>query len=199
VKNALAALAADDPPLAPDRLAAIRAKVARVRDLQLELEALAERQAEIGAEINRLTREELPEAFEEAALTSLTLAAEGNLPVYVAAKKPFYRANVAADWEEERREHAFNLLAKRGAEDLVKTTLTVELGRGERSRAKHVRAALVKLGVPVRESLTVPWNTLTAWLRERVQSGEHFSAGELESLGAQVGTVVECQPAKERR
>jgi hypothetical protein len=199
MKNALAALAAEDPPLAPDRLAAIRAKVARVRDLRLELENLAARQAEIGTELNRLTREELPEAFEEAALTSLTLAAEGNLPTYVASKRPFYRANVAADWEEERRERAFSLLERRGAEDLVKTTLAVELGRGERSRAKLVRNALVKLGVPVRESLTVPWNTLTAWLRERVQSGEHFSAGELESLGAQVGTVVECQSAREKR
>lgn len=193
------------PALAPedvddDRLSVLRARVARVRELKLLVADLEERTKTANKELIDLTRQELPDAFAEAGVRRLDLDASGNLPPYEATLKPFYKAVVSAEWEPERQAAAFRFLENRGAEDLVKTTITVELGRGERELARAAREALRAIGIVSEERLAVAWNTLTAWLKEAIERrGEEFSAGELETIGAQVGQMVEVKEAKRGR
>jgi len=190
-------LATNLPPADQDQLTTLRARVARVRELRLEISDLEQRLKIANTEITQLTRAELPDAFGEAGINHLGLEASGNLPAYEAKLKPFYKAVISAEWEPDRQASAFELLEERGAADLVKTTLTAELGRGERELAKAVRAAMVAAGVVPQEKLAVSWNTLTAWLKEAIEKRkEEFSAGELEKLGAQVGRVVEVREVK---
>jgi hypothetical protein len=190
-------LAADIPPADQDQLQNLRARVARVRELRLEVIDLEQRLKTANAEITQLTRTELPDAFGEAGINHLGLDASDNLPAYEAKLKPFYKAVISAEWEPDRQTAAFEMLEERGAADLVRTTLTVELGRGERELAKAVKTAMVAAGVMPQEKLAVSWKTLTAWLRESIEMrGEEFSAGDLEKIGAQVGRVVEMKEVK---
>lgn len=195
---ALAAFTAqDDSP--PDQLAAVRAAVARVRELRLLSDDLGEKLTACNKEIGDLTRTTLPDAFAEAGLRRLDLDASGNLPAYVAQLKPYYKAVISAEWSVERQNAAFDWLAERDAEDLVKTTITVELGMRERDAAKNIGNILRVAGVAYSEQLAVPWNSLTAWLKEQVEKHHaEFSAGDLERIGAQVGRVVEVQPVREK-
>jgi hypothetical protein len=184
----------DFPPADQDQLKSLRDRVARVRELRFEVADLEQRLKDANAEIVALTRTELPDAFGEAGINHLGLDASGNLPAYEAKLKPYYKAVISAEWEPDRQATAFELLEERGATDLVRTTLTAELGRGERELAKVVKAAMVSAGVVPQEKLAVAWNTLTAWLREQIEKrGVEFSAGELEKIGAQVGRIVEVK------
>jgi hypothetical protein len=192
-----AAIAASPPAEAGDRLDKLREKVARVRELRLLAADLTEQLTAANREIQELTFKELPDVFAEAQMLAFTLEASGNLPAYEAEVKPYYKANIAADWPPDQRDSAFKLLADLGADGLIRTVITVELGRGEAAVARRVMAGLDKAGVSYTSALSVPWNTLTAWLREQVtKRGREFSAGQLEAIGARVGTVVDVKARK---
>ena len=126
----------------------------------------------------------------------LGLQPEGNLPGYTAELRPYYHANISGDWEPEKKEAAFDCLAKHHAEDLVKTKITVLLGRGDRKAAKKVESALKKLKVSFSRELSVPWNTLTAWLREQVEDVE-LETPPLDVIGATVGEKVSLKQVKQ--
>ena len=192
--------AAQAETLPPDRLDAVRVAVERVRELRLEAAALTQRLAEVNAEVGRLTRRELVDMFLAAPVTRLDVPASGNKPAFEARLRPFYKAVISAEWEEPRRAAALAVLEEHHASDLVKTTFTVAMGRGEREEAKRLRDLLAKLRVPFQEKLDVPWNSLTAWLRERYErSGKTLTPGELEKIGAVVGQVVEVEQAGGKR
>lgn len=172
----------------------VRDAVREVRDLQLSVEELEVRIREQRAELYRRLHEDLPEMFSRAGTKGLTLEPEGNLPAYAVKVGPYYHANIAADWDDARREDAFEALGELGGQDLVKTVITVELGRGERALAQKVEAGLAKAGVPFRRSLGVPWNTLTAFVRELIE--ERKIMPPLDRLGATVGRVVTIKKEK---
>ena len=194
----LLAVASESPPITqPDRLEKIRTKMARVRDLQLQVKDMAEKMKEANSEINELTFKELPEMFLEAGMLAHTLEAKGNLPPVDAEVKPYFRANIAADWEPEARDRGFKTLEGLGAESLIKATITVELPRGEVAKARKLMAWLEKAHIPFTCGLAVNWNTLTAWLKERYTKklGE-LTPGQLEAIGGRVATVVEVKVRK---
>lgn len=192
----LAALAAEEA--APvDRLALVRIKVARVRDLRVELLDLDARQKAANKELDDLRFRELPDLFQEVGVARLGLDPEGNLPAYDAEMKDYFKANIVADWPPEQREAGFAVLEAHSAGDLVKTTITVELGRGEVDLAAGVCRTLDEMGVSYKRAQRVDWNTLTAWLREQVTKyRRQFSAAELDAIGGRVGKVVEAKPRR---
>jgi hypothetical protein len=128
---------------------------------------------------------------------NLGLPAEGNKPAYDAKLAPYFRANIAADWDAERRVKAFKELEKRGAQDLIKTEITVLVPREDRQKVKAIEAALKKLKAEYEINLSVPHTTLTAWVREQIV--EHKKAIPLDVFGAQVGMVVNMRERKERK
>ncbi len=192
----LAALAAAEVT-PPDRLLLLRSKVARVRDLRAAVADMKERTTAANKELDDLAFRELPDLFQEVGVARLGLDPDGNLPAYDAELKDHFKANIVADWPPEQREAGFALLERRGAGDLVKTVITVELGRGEGDLAEGVCRTLDEMGVPYIKARAVSWNTLTSWLREQVKKyGKTFSAAELDAIGGRVGKVVEAKPRK---
>lgn len=181
-----------------DKLDAIRAKLARVRDLRLSVLNWEKSIKEANKELQTLTFQELPEMFQTSGVRTLGLNASENLPAYDAEIKPFYRANIAADWNSERRDTAFTLLQQRDAGDLIKSQVTVEFDRGQLDDMHRVTSALEKLGVQYTAALSVHWGTLTSWLRERYEHKKGLTPGELEMIGATVATIVEVKPRKEK-
>ena len=82
-----------------DQLTKIRAKLERVRELELTVNDLEATVAAYKAELRQLLYAELPDDFAEAQISNLGLDASGNMPGYQSKLKPFYRANIAAEWD----------------------------------------------------------------------------------------------------
>jgi hypothetical protein len=139
----------------------------------------------------------LVEVFTAAGATSIELAAEGNLPAFTARLKPYYKANISAEWDDERRERGFKWLTDNEAGDLIKRAFTIEFGRTEGAEAERLRAVLEQLELSYNEKLAVNHQTLTAWFKERVEKRLPLPE-QLEVIGAQRGQIVEVKPVKEK-
>jgi hypothetical protein len=191
----IAALASSTPPVPADRMQVLRATVRRAREIEAEIADIGEREAEKKQELGRLLREELPDLFGEMSIREITVEAEGNRPEVRARAKAFYQANIAADWEEPRRERAFQWLEDNGDGDIIKREFTILLGREEDERSRELAKLLREAGFVYTVKKSVPWNTLTAWLREMVEKRE--VTPPLETFGATVGRVVELKDMKD--
>lgn len=115
--------------------------------------------------------------------------------------EPYYHANIAKEWEEDRRTAAFDHLEHLGAGDLIKAITTIAAGRGDLDKMRElldqIRELMQTAGLDAKIGLelTVPWNTLTAFVREQVEAG---NVVDLEALGATVGTVVKIKQRKDK-
>ena len=177
-----------------DVLEKIRQKLREARDTERRMSDMSESLKEQTKLLQGLRHETLPDMFIQAGIDNLGIPAEGNLPGYDFELKPFYRANIAADWPEDRRREAFDFLEKSGNGDLIKTTIVILIPRDERAKAKKVQSALKKLKVNYEVDLSVPWGTLTAYVKEQIE--KHDAVLPLDKLGAQVGTVVKMTQRK---
>ena len=190
-----AAMKADAPAPTETSLEKARSYLRQSRDNERTIKDLDERLKKAKEDQLTLTQKTLPDFFTEIGIDTLGLPAEGNLPAYDAKLLPYYHANIGSDWEPERQERAFTYLSSQdGGEDMIKTIVEVHLGRGDRKTALKVEAALQKLNVPFSVKLGVPWNTLTAWVKERIE--KHKTTPDLETLGATVGKVVKLKECK---
>lgn len=160
-----------------------------------------------------LTDEELPAYMQKIGQDSVGLPEFGvDLQL-----ENYTHANIAADWEPERRQAAFDWLEEHGHGDLVKTEFTILFPRfmlpAARWLAEHVRTLrptiqiaeetiagkgknkvvtkkLVDREVEIPEAvvgLGVPWNTLTAWAKGQLKAGEELP---LDVLGVTTGQIV---------
>lgn len=180
-----------------DMLAAARRLVASVRSKGQEKADFEERVAALAAEIHELKHKRLPELFGSAKIKSLELEPEGNMPGAVAELKPYYKASIAAEWDQEKQDAAFDALEKLGAGDLLKRTFTVEVGLRDAKLAAKVRKVLDRADLTYTEKRGVPWATLTKWVKERTENGKPLPP--LDVIGAEVGHIVDVkEPKKEK-
>lgn len=185
------------PPSEPDRLERITTMLRRVRELKLQAEDYETRRKAANAELFDLTMRQLPELFMAAHTSSHGLLPEGNMPGYVAKLKPFYKANISAEWPPEQQETGFNTLRKIGGGDLIKNTITVTFGKGEDQKALALCQRLLVYDIPYTQGQEVHWGTLTSWLKEQHSKlKREFTSNELEAIGATVGHVVEVKQVK---
>jgi hypothetical protein len=103
----------------------------------------------------------------------------------------YYHANIKA--EDPNREQAFNWLVENGHGDLLKVTVTCVFARGDYDKAEKLKAILVTNGYAPAIDQGVPWNTLTAWLKEQLRKG---SVVPLELFGATIGRIVKIKMRK---
>jgi len=174
-----------------DRLEEVREAAKRLRDLALSAASLEERLKQIREQKRNIEMQELPDLFDTAGVTSITLAAEGNLPEYTCKVSPYYHANIRADWPPQKKEAAFTWLRDHGSGDLIKQVFTIELGMGMDKQAKAIQAALNKLKVKYNQEQSVPWNTLTSFVKEQIE--KHQETPPLETLGATVGRIAKIK------
>jgi len=175
--------------VAIDSIDYVRARVAELRDLELEKEELEARLKEVNQRINYISFDSLVDVMLEKRVPKIRIDGDGNSPPFEAELLPFYRANIAASWEEERKLEAFRSLEEFGASDLIKTRVTFSFPRGEKSEAIR----LVREHSSLRPSLdeSVHSSTLTAWVRERIEAGRQTPP--LETIGARVGQYVKIK------
>jgi IS1 family transposase len=188
------AAAISSTKLAPnaDKLDRLREAAKRLRNLKLEAGDLEARLESRKGEIDTMVKSTLPALFEEAGVMSIGIEAEGNMPAYEAKAWPYYHANIKADWEPEKKNEAFTWLTDHGHGDLIKAVITIEFGQGEYGTRKKVEDWLRKSKVLYTNDRTVPWASLTAFVKEQIT--KHNTIPPLETLGATVGKVVKLKP-----
>jgi hypothetical protein len=198
LQEEMTADAAPSPP-PQDKLDRVRAGVRAARDLKLSIEDLKEQLKAKNTELGDLLYRGLPNLFSENGVRDITLQREGNLPAYSARLLDYYHANIVSSWDQERQDRAYDLLEKSGHGDLVKRTISIAFGLKQAKEFKRVWAALRKLKLKnLQVTRSVPWNTLTAMVRETYESGEQLGSEELHTLGATVGQVVNIKEAEEK-
>jgi len=172
-----------------DSLVFVRERVAELRDLELEREGLETRLTEINKKINFIAFESLVDVMNEKRVPKITLDREGNKPAFEASLLPFYRANIAAAWDEEKKLRAFDALEEFGASDLIKTVVTFSFPRGEKKVAQKLLTQHKALFPKMAES--VHSMTLTSWVKEQIEAGK--PTPPLDVIGAQVGQHVKIK------
>jgi hypothetical protein len=189
------ALVADAGAQSSDATAKARALAVALRDKMREAQDLKERLAALNAEINDIQHAQLVDLMQEAGTDHLGLPAQGNLPACDAKMRPYYHANIAADWEPEKRQAAHDWLEREGHGDILKATVRVQFGRRDLAAARELEAELRSMGLHPDVQVDVPWSTLTAWLKEQVE--KYHRTPPLDLLGAKIGSVVKITERRE--
>lgn len=167
-------------------------QAATVAKLEEQLEAAKKK-------YNELAMEKMPSLMNELNVDKFGMPGDPGVDLILS---PYYHAVIQSDWPEEKREAAFRELERIGGADLIKNIVTFQFGRGDHNLVRAFLAAIGELdfgdGVlpdPTVE-MTVPWNSLTAFVREQVEAG---NPPALDKLGATVGTVVKIKPRKAKK
>lgn len=170
------------------------------RDLAIEIESLEERAKEKRQELNKIVQVDMPDLMIEHKVDVIGIPAEGNLPAYEARVRPFYSANIASSWPVEKREAAFDFLKKVNSEDLIKTKVEISFPRGNLKVAQQLaEQAAKKKGASVDLKETVASQTLTAWLKDQVETHHRtFTKLMLDTLGATIGKKVDLKEVKQK-
>jgi len=187
------------PP--PDKLDRLRAACVAARDLDLEIQDLEGRASAKKKELLDMRYKGLPDLFMSAGVSRVDIDASGNMPAYEAKMTDHYHANISSAWPIERQDAGLNWLEDKGQGDLITRTIEINLGRNEHKLFEQVMKVLGKMPTlmdHIKVRRAVPWNTLTAWLRERYVNNEDLGDTDLQTLGAVVGRVVNIKPAKEK-
>lgn len=188
---------ADAQSPSADGLRVLRDAVRRHRALELEIADLEERLKFRKQERYQQQHETLPDLFAQYGATVIGVEAEGNAPPFVAHLRDYYRAGISSEWSQEQQSAAFALLNKMKLGDLIKRVVEIRFAMEEDKEFKRLRATLAKLKIPFAVRQTVPWNTLTSYVKERYKAGRPMSDAALRTLGATVGSVVELKQQKE--
>ena len=117
-------------------------------------------------EFARVIREEtLPGAMQELQLTNITLSTGEKIGI----KQEVYLAVPS-----ESKETAFKWLEDNGFGGLIKTTVSMQFGKGELDVAKHTREELKEMGLDADLKRDVHAQALKAWAREQISEGREF-------------------------
>lgn len=195
-QSLLDAMSEDAGVVPEDKLERAKKLVRECRDLELANGEMSERIAENMKRITELKTRELVDMFDEVGIDHLGLAPEGNIPAYEIEIRPYYHANIKVD-DNPDAEKAFAYLRKRGEGDMIKTTYTIAFGMGESKKQKLFESMLKKAKVEYSAKFGVPWNTLTAWLRQQVEVEK--KTPPLDLLGATVGRRADVKKSRKQK
>jgi hypothetical protein len=177
----MSSMTSDDKLQTAQRLAAAFVELDKeIDDTEARLKELKQRKLQIA-------QKELPEFLDGIGLDKVGVAA-ANCDVVV---KPYYKANISADWPAEQKEKAFSYLESIDCGDIIGVTVSVKFLRGELELAKELADMIrsSKFGNTHAPSMEMgtPWNTLTSTVKHLVESGKSV---DLETLGATVGRIA---------
>jgi hypothetical protein len=147
---------------------AIRDKEKGVADLEQKLKE--EKKA-----LLKMTDVDLPTMLAEIGLASMKLDDGSEVTV-----KQTYGASILVD----NRPAAYDWLRDHGYDDIIKNTVACQFGRGEDDQASAFKAIAEKQGYLAEQKTEIHPQTLRAFVKERVESGDEFP---MELFGAYIG------------
>jgi len=178
-------------------LSAIEAAAEEYRDLIKRKEDLEEQLKAAGKEVEQMAMVTLPDLLDTVGIDHVGVPAKGNQAAFDVVMRPYYKAVIAASWDEQKKQDAFNALSSLNAGDLIRRTVTIFIP-ATRPDAPDLEARLVAMagnvGLEATTDRTVPWNSLTSWLKERVEGGKQLPS--LDTIGATVGRKATIKDRK---
>src|SRR5262245_38164094 len=182
-KETLAAALEDKKVVPEDKLERIRDLATTARELDLEIRDEEERLKQRKKRLAALLELELPDLMGEVGIDNVGVPAKGNMPAFDIKVVTERSANIAAGWEEERRQEAIQWLIDNGHGDIVKSSLRIDFPR-EKIEEARAAADLIsdKFGIDVEVSESVHPQTMSAWFREACAS--HLVLPALDLIGA---------------
>jgi hypothetical protein len=188
-----------------DKLDKITRKMREARDLRLDISELENKLKDAKTSYNLLVQRELPDLMNEVRQNHLELKAEGNHGAISFRLKPYYKANISND--DPNCDLAYQWLEEHGEGDIIRRSITANLGKESEELQVQILEILESLGIEPETKFGVPWNTLTAWLKDRhlewiSQQGRYVPPEDrvemppLEIFGATIGQVVEIKDQK---
>jgi hypothetical protein len=161
------------------------AQVARlVRDKEDQVRILEEQLKEVKRQLLKLSDEDLPALLQEVGVNSFTLDDGSKVEV-----KTTYGAHIKA----ENKQAAFEWLRSEGYDDIIKNIVSCQFGRGEDNNASDFFDFALKSGFNPDQKTDVHPQTLKAFVRERVETGDEFP---MELFGAYVGQRATIKRSK---
>jgi hypothetical protein len=179
---------------APDKLETIRSKMRDLRDIELQASDVEVILNKLKENMVEIREKELPDLMTEIGIDRLGLEAEGNLPAYDLTLKKYYYARIGKD--DPTASDAYRWLIENDHEDLIKTIFEIVFTRGSHKEAVELQKQLDKLKVVYTVSQGVPWNTLTAFLKEQVE--KHNTVPPLNLMNGKIGVYAELKPRKKK-
>ena len=185
-----------------DKLAELKRGVQKARDLTQEKADLESRLKETNIALEEMKRKTLPDLLASAGVPSIEIEAEGNQPGFRVDLKDDYYANIPADWPEDQRKAAFAYLTSLGEGDLIKTEVITSFGREDRESALAFANELSREGKSVALKEAIPFQTLTAWLKNKAEKHAKDPAKnplpDLDKINGKIGKIVVIKPLKEK-
>lgn len=197
--DAVAAMMADDAKKPPpkDKLDKLRDALRELRDIEAQRASLAERQTELGTRVHEMRTKTLVDMFDLAKVDNMTIQAEGNLPPMTVGVGWHYHANLGSAADPKVPDFAGAIaFIKKTDPDLLKTTFSISFGLSEGKKMKAFEAMLKKQKIGYSTNFGVPWNTLTAWVKERFEGKKSLP---LKLLGATVERTAQIVKPKASR
>lgn len=146
---------------------------------QVRLEAeLAQLEAQLKAkkeEHRQVSQIDIPEAMAEIGLSEFKLDTGHKVTV-----NPFYNCSIP----KEQYDEAMDWLRDNGHGDLIKNTVAVDFGRGEDEAADNFKQSVENQGLSYSDKTGVHPQTLRAFVREQIESGQTLP---LDLLGVFIG------------
>ena len=150
----------------------------QITEAEAHLKILKEQAREIA-------ERQLPDAMAEVGMVKFALKDGSEINV-----KPYYSAKIS----DEKREECFGWLQDHGHEALIKEEVSVAFNRGEHERAEEFKTQLEQQGIEYNGKLGVHPQTLTAFVREQVESGAEFP---LELFNVYIGQIAKVKRSKQ--
>lgn len=197
-----AAIAESIKPEPTDTEIATIADLAR-RQQRLE-RALARREKLVEltkGELAKVAERELPDAMAAVGMSEFSL--DNGFKVSVA---PEYFANIPSPDTDKpellkRRVDALKWLRDHEYGDLIKCQIVVDAGRGEQERAARVMRGLDKAKIPYRNTESIHFQTLRAFVKEQLESNREAQGTPFPEhlFGVHVKRVATVKPASRKK
>src|SRR5262245_36591812 len=127
--------AAEETTASVDKVAALRALGARLRDLRLEMSVADEHAAQLRRNVQAIEQREMPDLMIAAGTDVWGVVPDGNKPGLDLELSRYCHASIGAEWDAERRAQAFFALEQLGAADLIRHTVSIEFKKEEHKEA----------------------------------------------------------------
>jgi hypothetical protein len=150
---------------------------------QAKIKAVETQLGLLKAEERQLLEDRLPAAADAAGVSKFETTTGDVLKIknIVSVSLPSYSSITKAKDQEkvdllERRKAVLDWLVEHKHEDLIKTEVSVEFGRGERSQAVSLHKQIVMSGKEATLEETIHPQTFNSWAREKLEKGEDIPA-----------------------
>ena len=180
-----------------DQLKSLSEKAAEYVALDAEKTSLEEKLKKVNVSLTEMKHKTLPDIMLGLDVDRHGLASAGVDIVL----EDYAKANISAEWEPEKQEIAFQHLEDLGVSDIIRTQVTFSFSKDQYAHAMTVVAMLNLMAEKIEEfegteipvpsvKKSVPWNTLTATLKELHKKGV---AVDLEKIGGTIGNIVKIK------